>query len=292
MADLPADFWSGWIILLFVVGFIGLGWLVLSVYFLPSAHDHGSEEPVWDDTLREGSSPAPVWWFWMILAAMVFSVIYLMLYPGLGSYAGALKWSQGGQVQDHTRDYIDEFAAVRAELLALSEDELAVHPQAMAAAIRLFRDNCAACHGENAHGQAALFPSLRDADWQWGGSADQIGQTIRNGRQAVMIPWLAVLGDVGVNNVAAYVQTLANGGEQGHPGQAQYQQLCIACHGPSGDGNPLLGAPRLNDDIWLYGGEIDAIRTSISAGRNGQMPAFSERLDELQIKLLVGWLLP
>jgi cytochrome c oxidase cbb3-type subunit III len=292
MAELPSDFWSGWVIVLTLTSFAGLVWLVLSVYLLPDAADHGPEEPVWDETLREGQSPAPVWWFWFILAAMVFSVIYLMLYPGLGSYAGALRWSQGGQLEDHQQDFEREFAAVRETLLAQDVTALAVDPLAMDLAQRLFRDQCSACHGTAALGQASLFPNLRDPEWQWGGSAEQIEQTIRNGRQAMMVAWQPVLGDEGVDNVAAYVATLANGGEQGHSGQLQYQQFCFACHGMSGEGNVLLGAPALNDREWLYGGDPDSIRTSIATGRNGQMPAFGDKLDDLQIKVLVAWLLP
>jgi cytochrome c oxidase cbb3-type subunit 3 len=67
-------------------------------------------------------------------------------------------------------------------------------------------------------------------------------------------------------------------------------QLCVGCHGPTGDGNPLLGAPRLNDDIWLYGSSTAAVSQTLSQGRGGQMPAFGQRLDDLQIKLLVAWL--
>jgi cytochrome c oxidase cbb3-type subunit 3 len=52
----------------------------------------------------------------------------------------------------------------------------------------------------------------------------------------------------------------------------------------------VLGAPALNDDAWLYGGSASDIRMSISAGRNGVMPAFAGRLDAAQIKMLVAWL--
>lgn len=291
MADMPADFWSGWIILLSTIGFCGLAWLVLSVYQMPAALTH-EDEPVWDDNLREGTSAAPIWWFWLILAAMVFSVIYLMLYPGLGSFAGAFKWSQGGQLNTHERSFTAEFADIRADLLAMPLAELAADPAAITAANRLFREHCSACHGADATGQANLFPNLRDSDWQWGNTPENIEQTIRNGRNAVMISWQAVLGDEGVNNVADYVQNMGDSEvPASHPGQLLYQQFCFACHGTSGEGNPLLGALRLNDSIWLYGDDIASIRTSIAVGRSGQMPAFAERLDDLQIRLLVAWLL-
>lgn len=290
MTDMPNEFWSGWVVLITVISFIGLAWLVLSVYFMPTGRDHGQSEPVWDGNLEEGSSPAPMWWFWMILAMMVFSVMYLMLYPGLGSFAGAFRWSQESQVDNHTSLFELEFAGIRESLSSATLAELSENPVAMDSARRLFMDNCAACHGADGRGQANAFPDLRDTDWLWGSTSEQIDQTIRNGRTAAMISWQALLGDQGVANVADYVQTLANGGEAGHPGQMQYNQFCVACHGPAGDGNVLLGAPRLNDDVWLYGGDIETIRATIAGGRNGQMPAFGERLDDLQIRMLIAWL--
>jgi cytochrome c oxidase cbb3-type subunit 3 len=291
MADMPSDFWSGWIAVITIVGFVGLGWLLYSVYSSAQADD-SHEQPLWDGSLREGTSPAPLWWFWLILAAMVFSVFYLMLYPGLGSYAGAFKWSQGGQYESHADDFEDEFEDRRARLLAMDVAELAADSRAMNSAQRLFLDNCSACHGLDARGQANLFPDLRNADWQWGGSAEQIEQTIRNGRTAVMVPWQQAVGDAGVSELATYVLSLSTGALQGHPGQTRYMQLCVACHGPAGDGNPALGAPRLNDTVWLYGGDEASVSASIAQGRNGQMPAFGTKLDDLQIKLLVAWLAP
>lgn len=291
MADLPQDFWSGWIVVLTSVSLGGLLWLVLGVFFGKDPTHDPAHEPTWDNNLKEGDSPAPMWWFWMILSAMVFSVVYLMLYPGLGSFAGAFRWSQGGQLENNQRLYEAEFEAARAELAAMDLPELATRPEAMDAAERLFIDNCAACHGATAAGQADHFPDLRDSDWLWGGEPAQIEQSIRNGRSGVMIAWQAVLGDEGVANVADYVLQLSAGtAAEDHPGRQQYMTLCVACHGPDGAGNQLLGAPRLNDDIWLYGGSREAIEYTLVNGRNGMMPAFEGRLDDLQIKLLVAWL--
>lgn len=291
MAIMPNDFWSGWVILLTVISFIGLGWLVLSVYFLPSAENHDGEEPVWDNDLEEGSNSPPFWWFWLILSMMVISVIYLMLYPGLGSFEGAFRWSQGGQLSEHSADYQREFAALETDILAMSYSDLAADGEAMESASAIFSEHCSACHGAEATGQANLFPNLKDNDWQWGATPEQIEQTIRNGRMAVMVSWLALLNEEGVANVADYVASMSNGLNPDHPGKVQYDMFCIACHGPTGDGNPLLGAPRLNDNIWLYGGDIEVIKESIASGRNGQMPAFNELLDDVQIKLLTAMLI-
>lgn len=291
MADLPNEFWSGWIVVLTTLGMAWLLWLVLGVFFQKDTKHDPAHEPVWDGNLREGSTAPPLWWFWLILSAMIFSVTYLLLYPGMGSFAGAFRWSQGGQLEAHQSLYVQEFADIRSELANHTLSELAEDHVAMEAARRLFLDNCAACHGREARGQMELFPNLRDTDWLYGGEPEQIEQTIRSGRSGIMISWQAVLGDTGVNNVADFVSTLSTGtAAEDHPGRAQYMQLCVACHGADGAGNILLGAPRLNDDIWLYGGSIENIRHSISAGRNGKMPAFGEKLDDLQVKLLIAWL--
>jgi cytochrome c oxidase cbb3-type subunit 3 len=160
----------------------------------------------------------------------------------------------------------------------------------MASAQGVYDRNCAVCHGYEAQGQANLFPNLVDDDWQWGGSPAQIEQSIRGGRQAVMVGWDAILGEQGTANVANYVLALSAGAADEHPGKMQYDQFCIACHAATGEGNPALGGPDLADDIWLYGGSVEAVTESIATGRLGVMPAFGERLDDTQIRLLVALL--
>ena len=136
-----------------------------------------------------------------------------------------------------------------------------------------------------------MFPDLTDGEWQWGGSPAQIEQSIRGGRTAVMVGWSQLLGsDEGVRQVADYVRVLGMDDADGHPGQARYNQLCLACHGIDGSGNAALGAPSLIDDVWLYGDDDQALFKSIAEGRAGEMPAFEERLDDTQIRLLLALL--
>ena len=290
MADMPNDFWSGWIIVVTLISFIGLVWLVVSVYTAAPPDASEVEHTVWDENLQEGINPAPLWWFWMIFAMMVFSVFYLMLYPGMGSFQGAFQWSQGGRLEDRIDDFGDQFDAMREEIALMPLEDIHTNEALMGSAADLFEQNCAACHGYEAQGQANLFPNLNDDIWQWGGSEENIEQSIRAGRMAVMTGWAPVLGTDGVNNVAEYVQVIGTPEAEGHPGQAQFNQVCAACHTPAGTGNILLGAPNLTDDDWLYGSDLDAIRTTIIGGRNGQMPAFDDKLDDTQIRLLVAWL--
>jgi len=286
---MPGDFWGGWIAVVTVLSLIGICWLTWSVYFgKDSKLEHHS--PIWDGNLQEGSHPAPIWWFWLILALLVFTAGYLMLYPGLGSFKGTMQWSQGGRLDKSFERYHEEFSGKREALLAASYADLRGNPDAMRAAESLFSRNCAGCHGPEGHGQASLFPNLRDDAWQWGGSEDEVTTTIRLGRTAAMPPWGVALGHEGVVDVADYVQSMARIAGDTHPGKLKYQQFCVACHGVNGEGNALLGAPNLADNDWLYGNSISAISTSVVDGRSGVMPAFEGRLDELQIKLLTAWL--
>ena len=161
----------------------------------------------------------------------------------------------------------------------------------MTTAHNLFQQNCAQCHGSDGGG-AKGFPNLANADWQWGSESDAVVTTIANGRIAAMPPWGAVLGDQGVDEVVAYVQTLS-----GQPadsalaaaGEARYQQICAACHGLDGKGMAAVGAPNLTDDVWLYGSDAAALKQTIVAGRNGQMPAWGGKLGEQRIKLLAAY---
>ena len=292
MADLPSDFWAGWIAVITVVSVVGLGWLVYSVYFSKYS-DTVATHQVWDESLREGTAAAPLWWFWLIVALLAVSVVYLMLYPGLGSYRGALQWSQGGRLADSAARYDAEFGAARAQIAASDAAALRGDPAVLRSAASVFRNHCAGCHGEDASGQANLFPSLTDREWQWGGETAQLEQTITAGRQAVMPPWQAALGDAGVAAAADYVISLSRV-ERGRVGLAEGKRLfdiyCTACHGADGGGLAALGAPPLNDGSWLYGGSTLEVRETIALGRNGVMPSFAGRLEPAQIKMLVALL--
>lgn len=290
MADLPSEFWGGWIVAITVASFFALLWFVIDIY---RSGPDGNEQLVWDETLREGNKPAPIWWFWFILVLMIISAVYVMLYPGLGRWGGALGWSMGGRIEERFVDYEGQFGTQRKLILEMPLVELVASDSAMRSAWRVFNNNCSSCHGRDAAGQTAAFPDLTDAAWQWGSDESQIMASIHAGRQAAMPGWVSVVGQQGVDQLADYVLALSRGAAElsaTGPGGTLYQQHCVACHGVAGEGNPLLGAPALNDSAWTYGGEPAEVKQSISNGRNGHMPAFGTRLDAAQIRLLAAWL--
>ncbi len=246
---------------------------------------------VWDGDLEEFNNPMPRWWLGLFIITIVFGVAYLIIYPGLGAFAGTSAWTQTNQ---HAAEVTQAQAKLAKHLVGLTDksiDELAVNDKAMGTARNLFGLYCSTCHGSDARG-AKGFPNLTDNDWLWGAGADTIHQTITQGRAGVMPAWEAVLGNKGVEEVAVYVIALSGKqvpAEMKVPGQAHYATMCSACHGVDGKGNHALGAPNLTDEVWLYGGTMEAVRETIAKGRSNQMPAHAELLGEMKTKLLAAY---
>jgi cytochrome c oxidase cbb3-type subunit III len=287
--------WSLFVIILTILNIAACFWLLRWTSKPRSAGEKiggGADTGhVWDKDLREYNNPLPKWWLWLFYITIAFGVLYLALFPGLGNFAGIKGWTQSGQYA-RERDAVEARAAqLLAPLAALPVAELVNNEQAMSTAHNLFQQNCAQCHGSDGGG-ARGFPNLANADWQWGSDADSVVATIAQGRIAAMPAWGQVLGEAGVDETVAYVQTLS-----GQPadatlaaaGKARFEQVCAACHGIDGRGNPLLGAPNLTDGVWLYGGDAATLKTTLMNGRNGQMPAWNDKLGEQRVKLLAAY---
>ncbi len=286
-------FWSVFIIVL-VLGNIFACWWLIRWTAKPrkgEAAAHETTGHVWDGDLTEYNNPMPRWWLWLFYITIVFGLIYLALYPGLGNFQGLLGWSQYSQYDEEVAAAEARFEPLYARYAEVDIAELAQNDEAMGTAGRLFANNCATCHGSDGRG-ARGYPNLADADWQWGGSAEAIRHTLINGRQAVMPAFGAALDDSQLQATAAYVYSL-NGRNAPErlvaAGREQYQTLCVACHGVEGKGNPALGAPNLTDEVWLYGGSLDTIEQTLLNGRNGQMPAFAETLGEDRVHLVSAY---
>jgi cytochrome c oxidase cbb3-type subunit 3 len=247
----------------------------------------------WDGDLREYNNPLPKWWLWLFYITVVFGLLYLVLYPGLGNFGGTSGWSQAKQYEEEKAAVEAKAAELLSPFAAMTVPELAGNAQAMATASNLFQNNCAQCHGSDGGG-ARGFPNLTNADWQWGGDPDTIVQTIAAGRTAAMTPWGEVLGAEGVEQVVAYVQQLSGqptDAAKAAAGATHFQTFCVACHGMDGKGMQAVGAPNLTDDVWLYGGDAGTIRETVVGGRMGQMPAFQDKLGEQRVRLLAAYVL-
>ena len=286
-SDFATGFWSGWIIALTLLGLA----FVAALLHMSARGNIQSDPEVWDDDLREGNAPPPQWWFWLFASSIIFSCAYLVLYPGLGGWRGALEWTQFSQHQQAQQYYDSRYSAMHEQWRTGSFSELAANPEAMTTAALLFADNCSACHGRQGRGQANMFPDLTDGVWQWGGADEEVHRSVREGRTAQMPSQLAALGGMqAAEAMADYVAAGLQNSEAHQKAAAQFAAVCATCHGADGRGNATLGAPDLTDDVWLYGNSREQILESFVAGRQGEMPAQKTRMDPARIRLLAAWI--
>jgi cytochrome c oxidase cbb3-type subunit 3 len=290
MSDMSA-FWQGWVIVLTAVNIIFCFWLIWWTMKKRSGESATGDVTghTWDGDLQEYNNPLPRWWLWMFYATLIFGIAYYILYPGL--WEGVLGWTKEGQYQTEMEKADSKYGPIFAQYAGVAIPELAKNEEAVGMGQRLFLTYCMQCHGSDAYG-AKGFPNLADGDWLWGGTPEQIKASIVNGRNAVMPAHEAILGEQGIEEVANYVLTLS--GHQADPelaqkGQERFATVCAACHMPDGTGNQMLGAPNLTDDTWLYGGDIEDIKTTLYQGRKGQMPAFKDLLGDAKIHILTAY---
>lgn len=286
--------WSAYIIVLTLGNILACLWLLWwTSKRRPDEKAEDTTGHVWDGDLREYNNPLPRWWLILFYLTVFFSLGYLVLYPGLGTYAGTLGWTQQKEYETESARVEARQQEVFAQYQGMDIATLAQNEEAQGTGGRLFANNCAVCHGADARG-APGFPNLADNDWLYGGAAEQIVQSITHGRKGMMPPMGAALGEQGVAEVAAYVYQL-NGREPVDGTQSMLQAgqqkfaMCAACHGPNGEGNTAMGAPNLADDTWLYGGSFETIRRTIIQGRNGNMPAHANLMSEDEIRLVAAY---
>ena len=292
MNEFTSGFWSAYISVLTIVSILACGVLLwkLSTKRLAPGQKAGVMGHVWDENLEEYNNPLPRWWMWLFWITLVFSIVYLILYPGLGSYAGVLNWSSTGQWDKEQARAAERFEPKFAQYASMDIPAVASDPKAREMGQRMFLNYCAQCHASDARGSRG-FPNLADNDWLYGGAPEAIVATITNGRTGIMPPW-PQLGEEGIRNVAHYVLQLAgrtHDSLKAAQGQDVYAANCAACHGTDGTGNQALGAPNLTDETWLYGGGESTIIESITKGRNGQMPAWGQFLGPSKTHLLAAY---
>ncbi|MFN3936593.1 MAG: cytochrome-c oxidase, cbb3-type subunit III [Gemmobacter sp.] len=259
---------------------------------------------VWDG-IEEYDNPMPRWWLWIFYATIVWALLYTIAYPAWPMLTRATQGVLGYNQRDAVAAEIQRFAAANApikERLVQTElTEIANHPELVSfanqAGAAVFRTWCAQCHGAGAAGvQASGYPNLLDDDWLWGGDIENIHLTIAHGirnttdpdaRWSEMPAFGEILSRQEIDEVVQYVRQLSG---QDHdaamaaPGAAIFADNCASCHGEDGEGNIDIGAPALNNAVWLYGGSVEAITHSVRYSRFGVMPSWADRLSEAEIR--------
>ncbi|MEQ8248124.1 MAG: cytochrome-c oxidase, cbb3-type subunit III [Alphaproteobacteria bacterium] len=255
------------------------------------------------DGIRELDNPLPRWWVWVWAISIVWAIAYWIVmpaWPGLtGHTSGVIGYSQRAIVAQRIDDAKTARGPIAARVAAAPLDQIERDPElltfALAAGASAFSVNCVQCHGSGGIG-AKGFPALVDDAWIWGGTLNEIERTLKVGIRAnhpethdnQMPAFLTdeLLTEAEIRDVARFVQSLSDGTKPRGDGAALYADNCAVCHGETGQGNTELGAPRLSDSIWLYGGDLASIIETISRSRAGVMPAWEDRLDTATLRSL------
>ncbi len=264
------------------------------------------------DGIKELNTPLPKWWVWTFYATIVFSVLWVILYPAIplpgGPTRGVLGWSAREAVEQEVKLVEASRQTMLERISATTPQAIMATPElrefALAGGKVLFANTCQGCHGAGGQGAPGGFPSLADDDWIWGGSFDAIETTITHGirapdddmtRQSQMSRFGAdgILTAAQINDVAEYVLSLSTPSRATDAAAAQrgasiFSENCATCHSENGRGDPNFGAPNLADQIWLYGGDKASIVQTITYARSGVMPAWghNNRLTPAQIRML------
>ncbi len=259
------------------------------------------------DGIKELNTPLPRWWILTFYATILWAIGYWVVYPAwplLTSYTTGLfhystRASVGVELANLEALRGEKMKVLANASLADIEKDPALLSLARARGKTVFADNCGPCHGTGGAG-AKGYPNLNDDDWLWGGSLDQIAQTIqfgaRSGHAKAHENQMLAFGREGVLKkdeivtVANYVRSLSGlstaPAYNAAAGKKIFAENCVSCHGDDGKGNQELGAPNLTDQIWLYGSDEATIVETITNGRAGVMPAWVGRLDPVTIKAL------
>jgi len=294
--------WSVYVIFFVILNIAGCVWLL----WWTAKRNPGDPKPedtghVWDGDLTEYNKPLPKWWINMFYLTIIFAIGYLLWYPGLGNLAGLSGWTSANEHDAQWKENNERLERTFAAYAGQPIDQLAQNPQAVHLGRSIFANTCAACHGAAATG-APGYPNLTDEVWNWGGTPERILETVLHGREGIMPPLASVLegmgGDRAVDQVIAYVRALRaedtaavlRADHLASHGEKLYQGLCIACHGPDGKGNPILGAPDLtNSRNTLYPNTTESIRQTVVEGRQGSMPAHGPLLGETRARLAAAY---
>lgn len=290
-SDFVSGFWSVYVIVITLASVLGCGVLLL---LQDKAKTNAGQTTghVWDETLEEYNNPLPNWWRWMFYITVIFALVYLALYPGLGNMAGGFGWTMRGQYETEMKKADEQYGPIFRKFQSQDIRAVAANSEAREMGQRLFLTYCAQCHGSDAKG-AKGFPNLTDPDWLFGGTSDQIKESIAKGRDANM-PAKGVNPDLNgdqIKDLANHVRSLSGlvaDSIRSQRGKDLFGAACGACHGADGKGMPGV-APNLADKTWLYGSSESDIVETITKGRVNRMPAFGEFLGDAKVHLLTAY---
>ena len=260
------------------------------------------------DGIKEYNKPLPRWWLWTFYATIVWGVLYTIAYPAWPGIKeatpGILGFSTRAQVAEEIARFEDANAGINAQLASVELTEISqdadLNQYAQNAGAAVFRTWCAQCHGSGAAG-AKGYPNLLDDDWLWGGDIEAIHATIAHGirneedpdaRWSEMPAFGDMLAEEEISQVVNYVMSLSGEPQDASmvaAGETVFLDNCAACHMDDGTGDRWQGAPNLTDAIWLYGGDYETLKETVTYSRFGVMPSWTDRLSEAEIRAVATY---
>ena len=289
-----STFWSIWVIVIVVINIVGSAWLL---YVTRNKKGKDAYKTTTETTghsydgIEEYDNPLPRWWLWMFYLTLIYSVGYLIFYPGLGNFEGTLGWTQENQLEEEFAAADAKYGPIFKQFSETPIEELVNNPKAIKMGKRIFINTCFGCHGSDARGGPG-YPDLTDNDWLYGASPDQIKQSIATGRAGVMPGFAESMSDNQLDSVVSYVATLSGRSAPDSEvieGKELYATNCAVCHGAEGKGSFIFGAPNLTDKVWLYGGSKGMIKQTIKNGRQGMMPGHQAILGDDKVHLVAAY---
>jgi len=245
------------------------------------------------DGIEELNEPLPAWWVWLFVLTIIYSVVYLILYPGLGDNTGFLKWNSQKACTDIIKQRDAQYQHIYLAYSKMRVEDLSTNLRALKIGKSLFINNCSICHGLDARGGNG-FPNLTNNKWLYGGTPNEIRTSITNGRKGRMPPYGSVIGGEDIlESTAYYVLSLSTKDVPQNltsTGKLKFNTICSACHSLNAKGNKFIGAPDLTDPQWVYGGDFIDIKNSIKNGRHGVMPSHKDVLSKEQIHILTAYI--
>jgi len=289
-----SSFWSAWIIIITLGSIFGCAiGLYLTFKSQPLDKKPNTSMGHSYDGIEELDNPLPKWWIVMFVGLMVFGLIYLVLYPGLGNFKGLLGWTSHGAWEQQEKAYEAKTAPMFHAFSQIPIEKLAKEPKALAVGKSIFENNCEVCHGSTGKGSIG-FPNLTDNDWLYGGTPKKIVQTITNGRHGHM-PAKGLKPSMtkqDISDLANYLLSFSHRERSkaaAKRGQILFQSACAACHGTNAKGNQAIGSANLTDNTWLYGSAYKNIVQTITHGRSGVMPEWNGRLGKDRIHVVAAY---
>ncbi len=258
------------------------------------------------DGIKELNNPAPRWWLGVLIITIIWAIGYSVIYPSWptlsgdgerGGTVGSIGWTQYDELADSQVEIFERRAQYLSRFESASFEDVQADPGlyafALAGGASAFKDNCATCHGTGGTG-APGYPNLLDDDWLWGGTIEDIHQTIRFGvradhdetRFSEMPAFADIYSSEEIADIADYALSFSTGGSYPVRGKELYDEQCALCHADNGTGDRFQGAPNLADAIWFYGGSKAELVAQIRRPKHGMMPNWDSRLDANTLRQL------